>query len=131
MLTAVNKGGDIKIPIRLGQHPTSTHAYFAQVQFPHHGTYSLETSVEYRSYFWEYPEMHPYRPNRFVSKNQLMVRPKNTMQLPCVMGGLLKDTSMWRKQSNGEWQFLPHCRLVQGCAFPHNIHIWGDEFMRR
>lgn len=130
MMTAVNKEQSIKIPVKLQQHESFSHVYYAQIQFTHHGTYSLDTSVEYRSYFWEFPGFHPYRPNHFVSKNKVLVSPKDIVQLPCLTLDSLEG-SMWKKEIDGEWRFVPPCRLLQGCAFPRRVHVWGDDLLRR
>lgn len=119
---------DTQIPVTL--YPWSSHIYFAEVRFTHRGTYTLDTSVLYRSYFWEFPEFHPYLPNHFISKNKLIVHPKDRVQLPCLSHDSLKDI-VWKRDQDGNWRFVSHCGILQGCTFPRNIHVWGDNSIRR
>lgn len=72
-MTAKSVSTGTLMPITLQQDDKQSNAYFASVQFNHHDIYILETSVEYRSYFWELPHLHPYLPNKFISRNRLTV----------------------------------------------------------
>jgi hypothetical protein len=72
-MTAKSTTTGTMIPITLQQHDKQSNAYFASVQFNHHDIYTLKTSVEYRSYFWEIPHFHKYLPNKFTSRNRLTV----------------------------------------------------------
>ncbi|KAI9271523.1 hypothetical protein BDA99DRAFT_298193 [Phascolomyces articulosus] len=47
--------------------------YYSSVYFKHPDVYQLKSTTEYRSYFWETPIYHPYRPYTYYSHNQLIV----------------------------------------------------------
>ncbi|KAI9312719.1 hypothetical protein BX666DRAFT_2031025 [Dichotomocladium elegans] len=59
--------------IEVEQHQKHTNIYFAAVRFNHADVYTLQTRIEYRSYFWELPASHHYRPYLFISTNKLII----------------------------------------------------------
>ncbi|KAI8047236.1 uncharacterized protein B0P05DRAFT_566430, partial [Gilbertella persicaria] len=131
MMTAVDTKGT-RVPIVLKQHEKQTNSYFASVQFSFSGTWRLETSVEYRSYFWEYPNFHKYLPNRFQSENSLIVRPKQQPVHTCdLLNGSLMN-SAWKK-SGKKYDFMPPCKLLDNeCSSKYKtIHMWGDRHLKR
>ncbi|KAI8086761.1 uncharacterized protein BX664DRAFT_336693 [Halteromyces radiatus] len=67
-------GNTTVIPIELQQHHQQPNAYFASVYFAQADTYVLKGRIEYRSYFWEQPIYHSYRPITFTSVNKAMVK---------------------------------------------------------
>ncbi|KAI9495172.1 hypothetical protein BDB00DRAFT_255702 [Zychaea mexicana] len=71
-MTAVGQWTHLSITLQ--QHSRQTNIYFAPVQFTHQDNYQLDTRIEYRSYFWETPTKHYYRPYRFLSSNKLIVK---------------------------------------------------------
>ncbi|KAI9248528.1 hypothetical protein BDA99DRAFT_564762 [Phascolomyces articulosus] len=72
VMTAVGQWTHLSITLQ--QHPRQTNVYFASVPFTHQDNYQLDTRIEYRSYFWETPTKHYYRPYRFLSSNKLIVK---------------------------------------------------------
>lgn len=52
------------------------------MQFAHEDVYQLEARTEYRSYFWEIPILHDYRPYSFLSDNKLVVRANSEQPRP-------------------------------------------------
>ncbi|KAI8064489.1 hypothetical protein BC940DRAFT_94337 [Gongronella butleri] len=78
MLQAV--GNTTIISIELQQHRRQPNAYFASVHFAQADQYILRGSVEFRSYFWEQPIYHWYKPVAFNSVNMAMV--KSLYKLP-------------------------------------------------
>ncbi|ORY98448.1 hypothetical protein BCR43DRAFT_561948 [Syncephalastrum racemosum] len=76
VMTAIGRWN--KLSIELKQHARQTNVYYAPVTFMHADIYYLESRTEYRSYFWETPALHYYRPYRFLSQNKLAVRKKQT-----------------------------------------------------
>ncbi|KAI8365425.1 hypothetical protein EDC96DRAFT_509682 [Choanephora cucurbitarum] len=130
MVTAVDRLSGIKIPIVLQQHDQQTNGYFASVEMAYVGQFELETSVEYRSYFWEYPNFHKYLPNRFTSENRLNVRPagQSVQDKPCGPSGLAQ--SAWKK-NRVVHQFLPRCQLTDCSRTFKTAHYWGDDHLRR
>ncbi|KAI8147629.1 hypothetical protein BJV82DRAFT_353720 [Fennellomyces sp. T-0311] len=80
VMTAV--GQWTQVPITLQQHPKQTNVYFASVRLNHEDLYRLDTRIEYRSYFWETPTKHYYRPFRFLSSNKLIVKALLTQKTP-------------------------------------------------
>ncbi|KAI8881273.1 hypothetical protein K501DRAFT_253451 [Backusella circina FSU 941] len=91
-------GESTKINIRLEQHQRQTNAYFAAVKFTQPDTYRLRATNEYRSYFWESPIYHSYRPSHFRSQNKLIVKEKKTPKpvLPPCSFGNMSVTGSWR-----------------------------------
>ncbi|KAI9483176.1 MAG: hypothetical protein EXX96DRAFT_557156, partial [Benjaminiella poitrasii] len=76
------KGQNTTLTItELEQHPTQPNAYFAPVRFSHPDVYQLHGLNEYRSYFWESPILHTYRPFQFISENKLIVQQREKPQL--------------------------------------------------
>lgn len=133
-MNAVNKEDGVKIPLRLYQHQKQSNAYFAEIEFSQPGVYRLETTVEYRSYFWEFPAFHKYTPYRFLSRNKLTVRQGlSKKKVECEMDKpmALKD-STWLKENNSSTvlTFVPSCELKK-CSLPKYIHIWGDDLIKR
>ncbi|KAI9498165.1 hypothetical protein BDB00DRAFT_867816 [Zychaea mexicana] len=66
-------GDMVKVPITLEQHDKHSNVYYSSVYFAHPDVYQLESTTEYRSYFWETPIYHPYRPFHYTSHNSLIV----------------------------------------------------------
>ncbi|KAI8369741.1 hypothetical protein BD560DRAFT_397694 [Blakeslea trispora] len=136
MATAVDKSTGIKIPIVFHQHDKQTNSYFASVNMAYAGTFQLETSVEYRSYFWEYPNFHKYLPNRFLSENKLTVRPMDqtmtTEACDLIQSNNALSQSAWKK-NRILYQFLPRCQLTeQKCLGKFKtVHYWGDDHLKR
>jgi hypothetical protein len=91
-------GENTKISIQLEQHQRQTNAYFAAVKFTQPDTYRLRATNEYRSYFWESPIYHTYRPHHFRSQNKLIVKEKKTSKslLPPCSYGNMSVTGSWR-----------------------------------
>ncbi|KAG2223820.1 hypothetical protein INT45_001954 [Circinella minor] len=75
-------GDSVKIPITLEQHAKHSNVYYSSVFFTHPDTYTLKSTTEYRSYFWETPIYHPYRPFTYYSHNNLIV---NTLPLQTIV----------------------------------------------
>ncbi|KAG0180609.1 hypothetical protein DFQ28_004945 [Apophysomyces sp. BC1034] len=153
-------GTTTKVPIRLQQHPRQSNAYFASVQFSHAGTYVLQSLNEYRSYFWESPIFHSYRPHRFMSENKLLVKPGSRIALDeCsarqeVKGSWINKTDyqeaypldyygMFAEAQEDHVEnnrfFVPDgCRMplisigqAAQCLDQRTIHVWGDANVRR
>jgi len=158
IMTAKSESTDTAIPIRLSQHDKQSNVYYASVKFTQHGVWTLDTSVEYRSYFWEQPGIHHYRPNRFASRNSLTVykkpneksetkeplveQPGNVCDLTQAFA--LKDSAWIRKENIREMDnvrfegansvFSPSCQLDfdQSCFQSKlTLHIWGDHHLKR
>ena len=87
------------LSITLQQHALQTNLYFASVQFSHQDNYQLDTRIEYRSYFWETPSKHYYRPYRFLSANKLIVKaPLQTLPPdlpPCTAKEMSEGEGVW------------------------------------
>ncbi|CAO3594087.1 unnamed protein product [Absidia cylindrospora] len=75
-------GNSTIIPFELQQHRRYNNAYFAFVHFSQADTYHLKGRVEYRSYFWEQPIYHSYRPTTFKSVNMAMIKPLYKLNQP-------------------------------------------------
>ncbi|KAI8642122.1 hypothetical protein BD408DRAFT_417113 [Parasitella parasitica] len=141
------------IPIVLQQHDKQSNAYFASVKFTQHGVWILDTSVEYRSYFWEQPATHQYRPNRFLSRNSLTVYKKpseksgiedSSVVCNFIEPFTLKD-SVWIEKGYtqelqnlkfevGNYIFNPSCQFdIDETCFQSKltIHMWGDHHLKR
>lgn len=56
------------------QHQRKSNVYYAPVRFMHPEVYRLESTTEYRSYFWETPIYHEYRPFHYQSLHNLIVK---------------------------------------------------------
>lgn len=152
-MTARGQDGTV-IPITLTQHDKQTNAYYAAVKFHVQDVYSLETSVEYRSYFWEQPHFHKYLPNRFSSQNLLTVSPIEYQTTVC---DLLHNPSQLQQSAwidRNHYQaidpigyeqnpftqlepvFVPACQLQSAEHLPNVldekiIHVWGQEHVQR
>ncbi|CAO0797618.1 unnamed protein product [Mucor circinelloides] len=157
ILTATSESTGSAIPIRLQQHDKQSNVYYASVKFSQHGVWSLDTSVEYRSYFWEQPGIHHYRPNRFTSRNRLTVYKKPNEKsetkdsLVEQYGGCdfteafaLKDSAWIQKEyaqdlDNVRFEgansvFSPSCQFdfERSCFQSRlSLHIWGDHHLKR
>ncbi|KAL9550613.1 hypothetical protein MBANPS3_004655 [Mucor bainieri] len=160
IMTAKSESTGAAIPIRLLQHDKQSNVYYASVKFTQHGTWTLDTSVEYRSYFWEQPGIHHYRPNRFTSRNSLTVykKPNEKTKVEDPLVGqsgevcdlaepfALKD-SVWIQSKEEDTRELGHARF-QGassvfspsCQFDFDqscfqskltLHVWGDHHLKR
>lgn len=161
IMTAKSESTGAAMPIRLIQHDKQSNVYYASVKFAQHGVWTLDTSVEYRSYFWEQPGIHHYRPNRFTSRNSLTVykkpneksetnnkdmfveSPPNVCDLTEAFA--LKDSAWIRKQdvreNGGNARFEgAHSVFVPNCQFDFDrscfqsrlsLHIWGDHHLKR
>ena len=96
-MTAIGRWN--KRTVKLQQHRMQTNVYYAAVQFMHQDIYQLDTRIEYRSYFWEAPSHHAYRPFRFQSKNSLIIKvsdEKKSMALPpCNYKNPLHHDGVW------------------------------------
>ncbi|KAI7908215.1 uncharacterized protein BX663DRAFT_557373 [Cokeromyces recurvatus] len=66
--------------VELEQHATQLNAYFAPVQFNFPDIYQLHGLNEFRSYFWESPILHTYRPFQFISENKVIVQQQQQQQ---------------------------------------------------
>lgn len=150
VMTARGQDGTL-IPITLHQHDKQTNAYFAAVKFAFEDKYSLETSVEYRSYFWEQPQFHKYLPNRFLSRNSLTVthnKSESTSKCDLIKNPFQLEQSVWIDKQHyqsidpiGYEQnqfnfmdpvFIPACQLDSLNDLDEKvIHIWGDEHLKR
>ncbi|KAI9315586.1 hypothetical protein BX666DRAFT_1957204 [Dichotomocladium elegans] len=86
-------GGSVKIPINLQQHPKQSNIYFSPVRFTHPDTYRLESTTEYRSYFWESPLSHPHRPFHYSSHNTLTVTHESSSEKQRPALGFCDDDS--------------------------------------
>lgn len=155
IMTATSESTGAAIPIRLAQHDKQSNVYYASVKFAQHGIWTLDTSVEYRSYFWEQPGIHHYRPNRFTSRNSLTVYKKPNGKSPFVEqpaevcdlteAFALKDSAWIRKEGLQETEghvrfegarsvFVPSCQLsFDPSCFQSRLtlHIWGDHHLKR
>ncbi|CEP15482.1 hypothetical protein [Parasitella parasitica] len=141
------------IPIVLQQHDKQSNAYFASVKFTQHGVWILDTSVEYRSYFWEQPGTHQYRPNRFISRNSLTVYKKlgekSGTEDPSTACDFTEpftlQNSVWIKKDYAQdlqhvkfeaanFIFNPSCQFdIDKTRFRSKltIHMWGDHHLER
>jgi hypothetical protein len=141
--------------IPLQQHDRQSNVYFASAHFAFDGQYSLDTSVEYRSYFWENPMMHHYRPNRFSSRNKLNVMKRFSQdQLPICTGTSLQGAwmskvhlqqrdplryydeyaSTFGDMADNTLVYVPsQCRFnrTMECLESKSIHAWGDKHTKR
>lgn len=151
IMTAKGETSGSHIPITLKQHPKQSNAYFASVQFDYADKYTLHTSVDYRSYFWEFPQLHRYLPNRFLSRNQLNVVPSTLETKPekleCNLAQnpfALRNSAWMDKQYAPETHrfinpesdhlvFVPNCELKPSRSNPLDltVHAWGDIHLRR
>lgn len=149
-----------RLSIQLEQHPHQSNAYFAPVQFSYAGTYTLESMCEYRSYFWETPIYHVYRPYTFTSENKLLVKSgsrellKECDSLQEVKGAWVNKTDYQSanpldyygsfaeaQEDHAENQrfFVPdNCRMplisvgqAAQCLDQQTVHVWGDANVRR
>lgn len=142
-------------------HKTQTNAYFAPVKFTQADTYKLDAVDEYRSYFWEAPILHNYKPYRFQSQNYLIVAESETLTtLPIcqndtdihgtwVNATVLKNSngkSMYAMFENSQKDFIhngkvfvpDNCQLefkstgqAAVCLGTKTVHIWADNNLRR
>ncbi|CAO0790270.1 unnamed protein product [Mucor circinelloides] len=154
-------GNSTKITIELQAHKTQTNAYFAPVRFTHADTYKLDAIDEYRSYFWEAPILHSYRPYRFQSQNYLIVAESETpTTLPTcqsdsdlrgnwVNATVFKNSnsrSIYTMFENNQKEFLhtgkvfvpDTCQLefkstgqAAACLGTKTVHVWADNNLRR
>lgn len=157
VMLATSESTGAAIPITLQQHEKQSNVYFASVKFTQHGIWTLETSVEYRSYFWEQPGIHHYRPNRFTSRNSLTVyknpnerseTQSSFVEQPVVCDFAepftLKD-SVWIKKDyiqdsedvkfeGANSIFNPICQFdIDKTSYQSKLklHIWGDHHLKR
>ncbi|KAI8877558.1 hypothetical protein K501DRAFT_288321 [Backusella circina FSU 941] len=154
VLTASSDTG-VFMTIPLQQHDQQSNVYFASAHFAFDGQYILDTSVEYRSYFWENPMMHHYRPNRFSSRNKLNAMKRFSQeQLPICTGPSLQGAwmskvhlqqrdplryydeyaTMFGDMTDSSPVYVPsHCRFnhTMDCLESKTIHVWGDKHTKR
>ncbi|ORY94425.1 hypothetical protein BCR43DRAFT_516104 [Syncephalastrum racemosum] len=104
----------VKFPITLEQHYRHTNVYYASVRFTHQGDYLLDTTTEYRSYFWEDPIYHPFRPFQYSSKNFLSVVPSQNESLPILVPC---DATHLQQQVSRSWVTKPKYRELYPLDF--------------
>ncbi|KAI8636879.1 hypothetical protein BD408DRAFT_425458 [Parasitella parasitica] len=154
-------GNSTKITIELQAHKTQTNAYFAPVRFTQADTYRLDAIDEYRSYFWEAPILHNYKPYRFQSQNYLIVsKSEIPTRLPICRNdtdiqGIWVNATVFKKSNsrsmytmfeNNENQFVHNgkvfvpdsCQLefksegqAIACLGTRTVHVWADNNLRR
>ncbi|KAL0090652.1 hypothetical protein J3Q64DRAFT_1706482, partial [Phycomyces blakesleeanus] len=149
-------GKQSKIEINLHQSPERSNVYFASITLFHPDTFYLQSVTEYRSYFWETPIYHAYRPFSFRSINRLVVMPaesKKTILLPCDASRSEHLQGSWRTNTrlnhihnpeagvasvNEEYTFVPDLcyrpfgrRPTDECPRFQAIHVWGDDHIKR
>ncbi|KAF7732591.1 hypothetical protein EC973_003338 [Apophysomyces ossiformis] len=142
-------GNSTKISVTLQQHPKQFNAYFAPVYFARADDYRLESTTEYRSYFWEVPIYHLHRPVDFSSQNTLRVTKKFVKQstLPRCdkrqlqqldgswVGSATTTNDLYDADVMQNFEFVPdRCHLEEmssECFQQKTIHVWGDANMRR
>lgn len=135
------RGEKTQISITLDQHPRQSNAYFAAVTFHLQDIYTLQTSVEYRSYFWEQPHFHQYLPNRFSSRNRLTVTQASAEQNQAAAEekaqkcDLLHHPFQWKHSAAwiDDEEFVPHCQLNYSPDVLRQkvVHVWGQEHLTR
>ncbi|KAI9480493.1 MAG: hypothetical protein EXX96DRAFT_563008 [Benjaminiella poitrasii] len=135
LTTAQSIDNKASIPIILYQHPTETNVYFAPVQFSVEGDWRIETTVQYRSYFWEQPMLHRYLPLQFESINRLTVTAATQDTHKQSRDGQLKENGqLWLKEKTAT-RFVPSWSLVdireQNDRLPRVVHAWGDMHLKR
>ncbi|KAI8966937.1 hypothetical protein BDF20DRAFT_840598 [Mycotypha africana] len=91
-------GNYTKKSIQLEQHHNQPNVYFASVSFLFPDNYYLNVSSEYRSYFWEIPILHQYRPFHYRSSNYLVVQQQQQQQQQ--QRQLLSNCSNYHKSSS-------------------------------
>ncbi|KAI8340286.1 hypothetical protein BC941DRAFT_500821 [Chlamydoabsidia padenii] len=143
LITMTAIGNKYTIPITLHQYPKQANAYYANVYFRHSDAYTLKSTTEYRSYFWEVPIQHKYQPFSFDSSNMAIITSSSSLNQqhlpPCDPQQPLEGS--WRNNTD-HYQFIPdHCELAntqQGlavgpldCLQHKTIHVWGDANTRR
>lgn len=95
------------------QHPKHGNVYLSSVKFTQPDTYYLESKTEYRSYFWEEPIYHPYRPFHYVSNHNLTVaaNEETDTEKPATIcdakrlesGGSWIDAADWQQSSPADF----------------------------
>ncbi|RCH79520.1 hypothetical protein CU098_004498, partial [Rhizopus stolonifer] len=159
-ITMFAEGEHSKRTIQLEQHPEQTNVYMAAVQFNQPDTYTLDTTTEYRHFFWESPIHHAYHPFQYASQNKLVVSPVNMTEiLPLCKHHTLTGTwvdldiyaasdaqALYTMYENTENEhsvynkvFIPdQCRFeykssghAARCLGKQTVHVWGDNNLRR
>ncbi|KAI8388555.1 uncharacterized protein BYT42DRAFT_560494 [Radiomyces spectabilis] len=129
-------GNKTRIAVNLQQHAKQTNAYYASVYFANADQYRLEAFTEHRSYFWETPIYHAYRPFPFVSQNRLIVRkaPKGS-PVACDLAHLEQVQGSWVLSKTGRYDFkTDQCQMAEmdpQLLQAKSIHVWGDSNIQR
>ncbi|KAG0180468.1 hypothetical protein DFQ29_000613 [Apophysomyces sp. BC1021] len=147
-IVATAVGNTTKISVTLQQHPKQFNAYFAPVYFARADTYRLESTTEYRSYFWETPVYHLYKPLDFSSQNVLRVT-RRTTKVPTLpqcdarrpehLDGIWVESTtnadVYDEDAKKDIEFVPNqCHLDRSsvqCLEQKTIHVWADANTRR
>jgi hypothetical protein len=144
IITMTASGNTHHIPITLQQYPKQSNAYYANVYFRQSDSYTLKSTTEYRSHFWEVPIQHHYQPFSFDSSNMAIVTPQSSLsfgkqqqqQLPACDATQPLEGS-WRNDT-GVYHFTPdHCEMKHTrqdglrCLRKKTIHVWADANLRR
>ncbi|KAI8993605.1 hypothetical protein BDB01DRAFT_335453 [Pilobolus umbonatus] len=127
IMTAKSSDSDIHLSIILQEHHQYSNMYYASVKFVYHGIYSLETSTEYRSYFWEHPIFHAYRPNRYTSYNTAIVHKVSKVIIETEEPSTDDNTVTFVPDGFCDIKPLNE----KECLGSKNIHVWGDESVSR
>ncbi|KAI8983547.1 hypothetical protein BDB01DRAFT_850682 [Pilobolus umbonatus] len=78
ILSVTAVGEHSKLTIFMEQHKTQLNAYYSAVKFNTPDTYKLKAVDEYRSYFYEKPVLHIYRPVVITPANKIIVHSNRT-----------------------------------------------------
>ncbi|KAI9031021.1 hypothetical protein CLU79DRAFT_732548 [Phycomyces nitens] len=149
-------GRQSKLEISLQQSPQRTNVYFASITLSYPDTFYLQSVTEYRSYFWETPIYHAYRPFSFRSINRLKVTPTESEKSalsPCdarrpehLQGSWQANIRLDSIQSStanisspkDNYTFVPDLchrpfrhRPANECPKFQAIHVWGDDHVKR
>ncbi len=126
IIMSAKSDSGLHIPLTLKQHPKQLNAYFTSVQFTMTDKYVLDTSVDYRSYFWEFPQLHKYLPNKFLSRNQINVVPnKKFVSNQCDF-----KHGVWKQNEQGPLEFVSSCPSLNQ-TLDLTYHVWGDKQLKR
>ncbi|KAI8889029.1 hypothetical protein K501DRAFT_267244 [Backusella circina FSU 941] len=157
IVMSVKGASGTSISVRLQQHAMQSNAYFAAITFPYRDRYKLESSVEYRSYFWEQPMFHHSNKAMMTGSNELIVSRLSVEQQelkPCksdLQGIWMRKIQLqqrdplryysefrklFSKKSDTFPVFVPsHCELKHAgqekCLGSKTVHAWGDAHLRR
>jgi hypothetical protein len=122
------QGDKSKVTVQLEQHAIQPNVYFAPLSLPP-DTYRLKTINEYRSYFWETPIYHKYRPFEYASHNNLTVYKPQTVAGSKLMLPVCDIKNKTAPLLQGAWIESSHYEQLEPSNFYRMFENSQDDFM--